>query len=73
MAFSWLDLLQYFFSMLANGKRSVLTDATNICIYIYIQNMYANSDVLSIFSGSTSQKSIDSMLSGNARRDARYP
>lgn len=28
MAFSWLDLLQYFFSMLANGKRSVLTDAT---------------------------------------------
>lgn len=35
--------------------------------------MYANSDVLSIFSGSTSQKSIDSMLSGNARRDARYP
>ena len=30
MAFSWLDLLQYFFPMLANGKRSVLTDATNI-------------------------------------------
>lgn len=44
-----------------------------IYVYIYIQNMYANSDVLSIFSGSTSQKSIDSMLSGNARRDARYP
>ena len=67
MAFSWLDLLQYFFSMLANGKRSVLTDATNI------DHVCEFGCSIHFFRVYESEIDFLPMLSGNARRDARYP